>query len=122
MKKLLLGKVVVCALSFASVLYAYVQQQNDLTCLRIELPTLHDEVRLLQEENARLALEIDQFENPKHLMQIANRPEFSHLRHPIIDEILVLDEAAPLVEEIPTQEDFLVKPLLGLPNVVIGAR
>lgn len=122
MKKSLLAKVLVCALSFGGVLYAYVQQQNDLTYLRIELPALCDEVRLLEEENTRLTLEIDHFENPNHLMQLAKRPEFSHLKHPIVDEILVLDEGEINNFETPLEEDNNVKSILGLPSVVIGAR
>ncbi len=122
MKKSLLAKVLVCALSFGGVLYAYVQQQNDLTYLRIELPALCDEVRLLEEENTRLTLEIDRFENPKHLMQLAKRPEFSHLKHPIVDEVLVLDQGVMDIYDSPLEEDNNVKSILGLPSVVIGAR
>ncbi len=122
MKKLLLIKVFLCALSFGGALYAYVQQQNDLTYVRIELPVLSDEVRLLQEENMRLSLEIDHFENPKHLMQLANRPEFSHLKHPIVDEIIVMDEGAIDVIEMPFEKNNSNKALLGFPTVVIGAR
>ncbi len=122
MKKILLIKVVVCATSFCGALYAYLQQQNDLTLLRIELPALTDEVRLLQEENMRLALEIDQFENPKHLMQLAQRPEFTHLKHPMIDEIIVMNEGAQIPNQAPLEQEREAKSLFGLPSVVIGAR
>ncbi len=123
MKKFLVAKVVICAVSFCSALYAYLQKQNDLTLLRIELPTLTDEVRLLQEENMRLALEIDQFENPKHLMQLAERPEFSHLKYPMVDEIIVMNEGAELPRSGPLeQQQKEAKSLFGLPSVVVGAR
>ena len=122
MRKHFFLKVIVCAFSFCTALYAYLQQQNDLTILRIELPTLTDEVRLLQEENMRLSLIIDQFENPKHLMQLAKRPEFSHLKHPIFDEIIVLDEKIQIPQELFFEEKTKAKSLFGLPSVVIGAR
>lgn len=122
MKKSLLVKVLICALSFGGVLYAYVQQQNDLTYLRIELPALSDHVRLLEEENTRLSLMIDQFENPQNLMQLAKRPEYSHLKHPIIDEILVLDEGVVVEDKVPLEQNHELKSILGMPSVVIGAR
>ena len=122
MKKSFLIKVLVCAISFGGVLYAYVQQQNDLTYLRIELPALCDQVRLLEEENTRLSLMIDQFENPQNLMQLAKRPEYSHLKHPIIDEILVLDEGVVVEDNTPLEQNNELKSILGMPSVVIGAR
>ena len=122
MKNSLIVKVLVCALSFGGVLYAYVQKQNDLTYLRIELPALYDEVKLLEEGNIQLSLEIDQFENPRHLMQLANRPEFSHLKHPIVDEIIVMDEGLLPPIDLPLEHDQRLKPILGFPSVVIGAR
>lgn len=90
MKKIFFIQVVVCAFSCGSVLYAYVRQQNDVTKVRIELPRLTREVRWLEEQNSRLRYEIERFENPKHLMELAKRPEFSHLKHPLIGEIFVL--------------------------------
>ncbi len=101
MKKIFFVQVLVCAFSCGGVLYAYVKQQNDVTKVRIELPRLAREVRQLEEQNSRLKFEIERFENPKHLMELAKRPEFSHLKHPLIGEIFVLQikDEQPLAKE-----------------------
>ncbi len=98
MKKIFFVQVLVCAFSCGGVLYAYVRQQNDVTKIRIELPKLTREVRQLEEQNSRLRYEIERFENPKHLMELAKRPEFSHLKHPLIDEIFVLQTKEDIIE------------------------
>ena len=122
MKKILFAKVLICALSFGGVLYAYLEQQNDLTYLRIELPQLEDVVRILEEENMQLSLEIDRFENPKHLMELAHRPEYSHLKHPTVDEVMVLQIKGLPVQGDHVEKDHNNKSMLALPSVVIGAR
>jgi hypothetical protein len=102
MKKIFFVQVLVCAFSCGGVLYAYVSGQNDVTKVRIELPKITREVRLLEEQNLRLRYEIERFENPKHLMELAKRPEFSHLKHPLRDEIFVLqtvEETSQIPEE-----------------------
>ena len=109
MKKALIIKVLICALSFGGVLYAYIYKQNDLTKLRIEVPLVSKEVRALEEENSRLLFEIERFENPKHLMQLAKRPEFSHLKHPTFDEILTLQHRSIFkeIEEVKNNNDII---------------
>ena len=79
-----------CVCSCGGALYAYVRQQNDAMKIRIELPRLAREVRLLQEGNDRLRYEIETFENPKHLMELARRPEFGHLKYPIVHEVMTM--------------------------------
>ncbi|MBM3193632.1 MAG: hypothetical protein FJZ59_05320 [Chlamydiae bacterium] len=103
MKKIFFIQVLISAFSFGGVLYAYVSGQNEITKVRIELPKLTREVRLLEEQNLRLRYEIERFENPKHLMELAKRPEFSHLKHPLIGEIFVLqtkEEASQTPQEV----------------------
>lgn len=116
----LISKVVICISSFGGVLCAYLQQQNDLTKLRIRIPELAKEVRLIEEENARLKLEIDRYENPKHLMELARRPEFSHLKHPLLDDILVVKAGEAL--QTPPEVENNIFTQMALPSVVIGAR
>lgn len=120
MKKFLILKVLICALSFGGVLYAYLEQQNDLTKLKIGLPELSKEIRILEEENTHLRYEIEQFENPKHLMELAKRPEFSHLKHPIVNEVLVMSPGPEIefVEEVEENNHFA--PLL--PRILMGAK
>lgn len=81
-------------LSVAGVfLYSYLEKQNELTELKILLPKIEKEVNLIREENRRLAYEVDRFENPAHLIEIAHYPEYGHLKHPLLKEILTVPEA-----------------------------
>jgi len=63
-------------------LYSYIDKQNVITKLQINIPKLAEEVRMLREENAALALQIEQLENPKLLIIKLYQPPFSHLLHP----------------------------------------
>ena len=74
-------------------LYSYLEKQNELTELKILLPQMEKEVNLIREENRRLAYEVDRFENPAHLIEIAHYPEYGHLKHPLLKEILTVPEA-----------------------------
>lgn len=89
----LLFRLGICLGVFGLCLYSYLETQNELTHLKIRLPEMEKEVKLIQEENRRLAYEIDQFENPARLIELAHRPEFSHLKHPLLKEILTVPEA-----------------------------
>lgn len=91
--KELLVKLGVCLGVFGLCLYSYLDAQNNLTELKIRLPEVEKEIKLIREENRRLAYEIDLMENPNHLIELAHRPEFSHLKHPLIQEILTVPEA-----------------------------
>ena len=71
-------------------LYFYVDQQNDMTELRLEIPDLLAELRAVQEENQRLEYEIDRFESPIHLMELLRQPEYSHLKHPYLTDVVQL--------------------------------
>ena len=89
----LLLRLGICLSVFGSCLYSYLETQNELTHLKIRLPDVEKEVKLIQEENRRLAYQIDQFENPAHLIEMAHYPEYAHLKHPLLKEILTVPEA-----------------------------
>lgn len=82
-----------CISVFGLCLYSYLDTQNQLTHLKIRLPELEKEVKLIEEENRRLSYDIDQFQSPAHLIELAHRPEFGHLKHPLLKEILTVPEA-----------------------------
>jgi hypothetical protein len=82
-----------CIFTFGVYLYAYVEKQNQLTELRLEIPTLMKEVRIIKEENAKLHYEIKQFESPAKLMQLLEKPEYAHLKHPFQKNIIILERA-----------------------------
>lgn len=92
MNRELFTRLVICIFSFGFFLYSYIDKQNGMTQLRIEIPSLVKEIKTIQEENMRLQYEIDQFEHPAHLMQLARHSEFSHLKHPLMKDILTINE------------------------------
>ncbi len=90
MRRHLLFRLLFCILLSASVLYVYIDKQNKITELKIEIPKLKEEVRVLREMNASLALQIEELESPKHLIAKMGRSQFSHLRYP--SRILIVEE------------------------------
>ncbi len=80
----------ICLLFFALCFYSYLDMQNSLTKLRIEVPKLVGRLRQVQEENVRLKYAIVEFENPQRLMQLAKSTSFSHLKFPLVREVIVL--------------------------------
>lgn len=77
-----------------SVLYAYIQNQNELTLLRMAIPGVVKEVRIIQEQNVRLKYKIDSFENPTYLMELAQKPEFAHLKHPYTKDLMLIPQSS----------------------------
>lgn len=78
---------------FGFCLYSYLDAQNTLTKAKMLLPQREKEIQLVREEVRRLSYQVDLFENPTHLIELAHLPEFSHLRHPVLREILTVPEA-----------------------------
>ncbi|MDN3505064.1 MAG: hypothetical protein P0S95_05780 [Rhabdochlamydiaceae bacterium] len=105
-----LVKIAICVVSFASAAYGYLEEQNELTKLRILIPKLEKQLIAIEEKNARLSLEIEQFESPGNLMQLAKQCEYSHLCHPYEDDIVVISMTTPnfiyASIEAPTYERF----------------
>lgn len=87
-----------CLTVFGLCLYSYLNAQNELTELKIRLPQVEKEVQLIREENRRLSYEVDRFESPSHLIELAHRPEYGHLKHPLLKEILTVPEAFAINE------------------------
>jgi len=87
-----LVRVFFCIAAVGFWLYAAVDLQTRLTAIRIQIPPLAREVSRIEEANTRLRYEIEKFENPRHLLQLARRPEFGHLRFPKQEEVIVLGE------------------------------
>ncbi len=79
-----------CILILGIFLYAYISKQNEIVELRLQIPAVAQELEVVEQENVRLQFEIDQFENPIHLMELSRKPEYSHLKHPFVNEIITL--------------------------------
>jgi len=75
-----------------ALLQKYIENQNVLTEVRREIPKIEKSLRAISEENLMLQYEIDRFENPLHLMELAQKPEFSHLRFPSYEEVLIIKD------------------------------
>lgn len=79
--------------AFGICLYFYLEKQNELTELKIKLPEMEKKIARIEEENQRLTYQIDRFESPTHLIELAHHPEYAHLKHPLLQEILTVPEA-----------------------------
>lgn len=86
-----LFRLFVCIALCGISLYAYVNKHNALTMVRMRVPIAAKELALVEEENVRLQFAIEKFENPLHLMELARKPEFAHLKHPYVQDILSVD-------------------------------
>lgn len=85
-------RIFVCIFFAGLMLYAYIDQNNDLTAIQQALPALERQVKTIQLENERIQYEIDRFENPLYLMERSRQPEFSHLKYPYISDVVVLPQ------------------------------
>ena len=88
MNRPLLIRLFFCIFVFSLFLYLYLQSQNEITNLRLQIPKYQKDLEMICQENTRLQFEIDQFENPINLMNLARKPEYSHLKHPLIKDII----------------------------------
>lgn len=81
-------RVFLCIMIAAAFVYAYINQQNEIMELRLKIPSVQKELKLVEEENVRLLYEIDRFQHPMHLMELLREPEFSHLKYPKTNEVI----------------------------------
>ena len=110
-----MARFLICIAAFGLCLYSYLNQQNALTRLRLEIPVAAKELKDLQEETMRLQFEIDLFESPQHLMELMAHSEFSHLKHPLTKQIVMVSEGIALqLPQEPKAETLLSKPKFTL--------
>ncbi len=98
-------RILICISVFGVFLYAYIDTQNDVTRRRLEIPVLAKEIKDIKETNTHLQYEIDLFESPEHLMELARHSEYSHLKQPMLKEILTMEEALALDVSSQEQEE-----------------
>lgn len=85
-------RLLICIFAACITVYKYIDKMNDLTELRLSIPIVAKEVKEIQEKNLELQYAIEHFESPLHLMEIAQNPEFGHLKYPVLTDILFLPE------------------------------
>lgn len=89
-------RILICIAIAGGVIYTYIRKQNEETLLRMAIPAVTKELKAIQEQNIRLKYLIDCFETPTHLMELAQRPEYAHLKHPYTKDLIILPESSPL--------------------------
>lgn len=89
-----ISKSIVKFLSFllgaGGAVYLYINALNTVIELRLAIPEAEKQLREVLAENDRLQYEVDRFESPLHLMELARKPEFSHLKAPYLPDIILV--------------------------------
>lgn len=85
-----LVRIFICVFTLGVSLYLYVDKLNNHTELKLQIPSIMKEVDSIKQESIHLSYEIEQFKNPMHLIQLAKRPEFTHLKFPYEQDIWVV--------------------------------
>tara|TARA_R110002111_G_scaffold99659_1_gene154340 strand:- start:310 stop:669 length:360 start_codon:yes stop_codon:yes gene_type:complete len=117
MKGVQLVRFFICLSVVSISLYAYLEKQNSVTSLAMQLPEKERELRKMQEEVTQLTYRIEQFESPSHLISLIKTNDYSHLKHPSRLEIGIVDEGVAL--EIP--QSIHEPKALFKPRMVVGA-
>lgn len=115
-----LFRLLVCIAAFGFCLYSYIDKQNAVTRLRLEIPVLSKQIKDIRECNTRLQYEIDLFESPENLMQLARSSEFAHLKHPMFKEILTMEQGLAL--NVVSDEKETAPSKLPKVKLVVGAK
>ncbi|MDN3507686.1 MAG: hypothetical protein P0S94_02060 [Simkaniaceae bacterium] len=107
----------ICLVTVAMTLFAYLEKQNTITTLAMQIPEKERALKNMQEEITHLRYQIEQFESPEHLLSLVRTNAYSHLKHASTDEVAALDEGIAL--EMPKA---IAEPkALFKPRLVIGA-
>jgi len=113
-------QIAICLVMLGGFLFSYLEKQNELTQLRIYVPKLVKEIRSIQEESVQLSYQIQAFESPEHLMQLASDPQFSHLKYPLHKDVLVLRELPPIENVYACKTNVI--PSKVKPTLAVGAN
>ena len=108
-----------CLSFFSFFVYSYLDKQNSCTQLQLRLPKVTKEIEVLREANGSLHYQIECFENPEHLLQIAAQPAYAHLKFPFTAEVLTVKEGLALQWSSPEEQAQKTKPKAA---VVLGAK
>ncbi|MBQ8498328.1 hypothetical protein [Chlamydia sp.] len=84
------SRLFLCLSLLCYALYRYIDKQNDLTKLRLEIPCLWAQLRQVEQENVTLSFLLEKLESPEHLLQIASLPEYQYLEYLSEEKISVL--------------------------------
>lgn len=122
MKKKWIAKVAICILGCAAISYEHIHELNKLTAMRIQIPQIVQEIAVVNEEIDRLDFEFQSIENPVHLLYLAKNAEYSDLKYPLEEDILVVNTAQPMVlAQTRTQPNIFEMHSFKL-SVILGAH
>lgn len=85
-------RIFICVTVIWLTIYVHIDANNELTELRRLIPELEKEVKALVEDNIRLQFDIDRFKDPLHLMELAKKPEYSFLKYPYTDDVIIISD------------------------------
>ena len=123
MKRKWILKLAVCILGCTAVSYEHIHELNKLTAMRIQIPQIQQEIAYVNEEIDRLNFEFRSVENPVHLLSLAKNAEFSELRYPLQEEVVVLaaDKQEVMISLAQNHEKpFVIHPFKL--SVILGAH
>ncbi len=83
-------RLMICIVIVGLTLYKYIDKMNEVTELRLTIPILAKELQDINEKNIEIQYAIETFESPGHLMELARKPEFGHLKYPYLDEVMII--------------------------------
>ena len=89
-------RLLICIFFAGLTLYKTIDKLNELTELRISIPILTRQVKEIHEKNLELQYTIEHFESPLHLIELARKPEFGHLKYPTLQDIIIVPEDSML--------------------------
>ena len=116
-------RLMICLFFLSFSVYSYLDKQNGCTELMIKLPKLKKEIEAIQEKNAQLQYQIECFENPENLLSLANQSQYAHLKFPIMEEVLTLNEGIALQFSPCSEESGKIVPESSKkPSIVVGAK
>lgn len=118
MKRTSIIGICTCLFFFGICLYSYLDMQNALTKVRIEVPRLSRALKCVEEENVRLKYAIEEFENPQKLMQLARGKDFSNLKFPLTKEVVVIKQGLAVNDPF----DRKLDPLTAQPHIALATR
>lgn len=86
----LLIRLLLCIFTLGFFVYECIDQQNKITLLKMQVPALSKKVSLMKEKNAYLRFSVEQFEGPKNLFKILQNKKYSHLKHPLEKDVIMV--------------------------------
>ena len=86
----LLIRLLLCIFTLGFFVYHFIDQQNRVILLKMQIPALTKELSLIKEKNTVLRFEVEQFESPKNLFKILQNKKYSHLSHPLEKDVIVV--------------------------------